>query len=403
VYRLAHRARHADHCRFLLTTALLLAILWSPSGGAAAERPGFEAYGFIRLDMLAYDSHMNNNLVPMWVKNEHDGSVQADDDAFIISPRLTRVGIRFNGYALSDNWKGDVGIEIDFQGFAEGSESRETPRMRLGYFRLHYQSLEILGGQHWDLISPLYPNVNLNGVHWNVGNTGDRRPQFRLTLSPKSGETAFSLAAAVGAFGAINMNDVDKDGVPDGHDAAFPMFQGRVGIIQPVGDAKFDLGFWGHYGRERANVVPGVNAASIYESWSAGSDLTITVNKQVAIFGEAWVGDNLSDIRGGVAQGIDAPEGATIAAIGGWGELDYTPTDRWTLLGGYSVDDPEDSDLIRTGQRTKNHSIYGAVRHRPWGKPFQITVEYMHWMTDYTGFADASVCNNVVLHMMYSF
>jgi hypothetical protein len=268
-------------------------------------------------------------------------------------PRLTRAGMRFKGWEINDTWKADVGIEVDFQNFAGASESRQSVRMRLGYIRLHHGYWQFMGGQHWDLISPLFPNINLNGVNWNAGNLGDRRPQFRVTFAPSIGDGGkVYFAGALALQGAVNMADVDKNGIPDGQDATFPQLQGRFGVKQPVGDVELRFGVWGHLGREEVFISDTVMVKEDYESWSAGANFWMMVGKKIKILGELWVGENLPDLRGGIAQGIDIENRVGIRASGGWGEFDYIASDKVTLLGSYSIDNPEDKDLMSANRRT---------------------------------------------------
>jgi hypothetical protein len=371
-----------------------------PGVAGAGEKPKLEPYGFLRFDVMASDSRMGDNLVPMWVSNEHDGSVFMDDASLAFHPRLTRLGTRFQDYALGAAWKADAGVEIDFQVFDAGSESRQVPRLRLGYVRVHFKDLHIMAGQHWDLISPLFPNVNLNGVNWNAGNTGDRRPQVRVTLSRGVGSGGVSLAAAVAQFGAVNMSDIDGNGIPDGQDSAMPMLQGRLGIDQELMDGfHFQAGLWGHYAKERAAIISGVNASADYESWCVGGDAVAKVQGWLMIQGEIWSGENLSDIRAGIGQNVNPTIGAEIGALGGWIEAVITPIDKLTLIGGYTIDDVENDD-ISAGQRSKNQAPYGAIRFRPW-KDAMLSLEYMRFETSYVGFDETSVNNHVVVHVMY--
>ncbi len=370
----------------------------------AGTKAEFDIYGFVRFDLMRFDSQMNNNLVPMWVKNEYDGSVLKDDPAFALHPRLTRVGMRFKAFELSDTWKADVGIEVDFQNFAGASESRQTPRLRLGYIRLHYGYWQFMGGQHWDIISPLYPNVNLNGINWNVGNLGDRRPQLRVTFAPPTGDGGkVYFTGAICQGGAVNMVDVDRNNVPDGQDADFGQLQGRFGIFEPVGE-NFDvrIGVWGHFAQEESFVNDSTLVKQDMESWSAGADFRFDIKKKVKILGELWTGENLPDLRGGAGQGINLERGIGIRATGGWAEVDYKTSDKVTLLVGYSMDNPRDEDL-EYNMRAENRLGYGALRWKPWASEFMLALEYMRFSTDYVGFDDTSVSNHVDINMMYFF
>ena len=389
----------------VLLVALAAVIQGLPGTVWAQEKPEVELYGFIRVDAMRSDSEMNNNLVPMWVLNEQDTTnVVKDDGSFALHPRLTRLGIRFNGYQLSNEWTLDMGVETDFQVFSAGSESRQLVRMRLGYVRLNHNAWHIMAGQHWDIISTLYPNVNLNGVNWNNGNTGDRRPQVRVTYAPEIGNGTISLTAAAAQFGAVGNSDVDKNGRADTRETSVPMFQGWFGVDQKIGEnTTIKAGIWGHYWQENDFIIeaggPSTRRTADLESWSVGADAKVKATKWLLFQGEAWTGENLGDIRGGIGQFINLDTGKGIGASGGWFEADVVANDRITLIAGYTIDDVRDRD-ISEGSRAKNRAPYGAVRWRPW-KKLMLTGEYVRFETTYLGYDKASVNNLVNIHLMY--
>jgi hypothetical protein len=398
--------RTAHHHKIIII-AVVCAIAMSAVAGvsSAGEKAKFELYGFIRFDMMFFDSQMTSSLVPLWVKNEYNGKVPKDDSAYTLHPRLTRVGMRFKAWDIDDNWKMDAGVEVDFQSFADPVESREPIRMRLAYVRLHRSDWQFMAGQHWDLISPLFPNVNLNGVNWNSGNLGDRRAQVRVTFAPDTGDGGkVYFAGALGLQGAVNASDLDANGVLDGLDATFPQLQGRFGVKQPLGESmEIKLGVWGHYAREEFFVAGSTTEKEQYEAWSSGADLTLSFKKKFKFLGELWAGENLPDVRGGIAQGIDPINKIGIRSAGGWGEIDYIHSNKVTLLGGYTIDNPKDDDLLEDDMRSKNQMAYGAVRWRPWAGSYMLSFEFMHWSTDYTGFEETSTANHVDINMMYFF
>jgi len=389
-----------------LGCAIVAALLGVPGETRAEDKLKLEAYGFLRFDAMSSDSHMNNDLVPMWVLNEYAPGAIKDDASLAFHPRLTRLGLRFKGHSLSEDWTLDGGVEIDFQIFDAGSESRQVPRMRLGYMRLNYKDLHILAGQHWDIISTLYPNVNLNGVNWNAGNTGDRRPQLRVTYSPEVGNGNIVINGALAQAGAVNMSDVDKNGVPDGMDSAVPMVQGWLGTDQKIGEnASIKAGVWGHYWEEDDLHIPdipvdGDTTFADLKSWSVGLDLKVKPVAWLMFQGEVWTGENLGDIRGGIGQTINL-EAKEIGATGGWVEVDVSLGKKIVLIAGHTMDDVKDDD-ISDGMRAKNQALYGALRWRPFEK-LMITGEYVRFETTYLGYDETSVNNHIVAHMMYFF
>src|SRR5262245_17914956 len=114
-------------------------------------------------------------------------------------PRHQRFGADCSGpriAALGDT-KLSGKLELDFAN--GGSESRQIIRIRHGYLKMDWDhQVSILAGQTWDVVSPLFPTVNNDTLMWNVGNPGDRRPQFRFASEPKSGQGQGAVSGAAG-------------------------------------------------------------------------------------------------------------------------------------------------------------------------------------------------------------
>ncbi|MEZ4273492.1 MAG: hypothetical protein R3C68_19270 [Myxococcota bacterium] len=357
-------------------------------------------YGFIRLDTI-WDSSRFQDAGPrssqfaMWVSPEPAGPGR-NDGRLNIHPRLTRLGLKTNPLALSEHVKISGKVEVDFQG--GGSESRQFIRLRHAYLELAAGPVTLLAGQTWDLVSPLFPAANNDGMMWNAGNTGDRRPQMRLTYEHRRERYAISLAAAALMTGAVDGKDSDADGEPDGFDASSPTVQARLGgEIKLWANEPVKLGVWGHYAREEISVGSDVASSMV------GFDASIPIIDAIALEGEGWMGQNLSDVRGGIGQGINSL-GQEIDASGGWIQLKLVPCQKLQLFGGITLDNPNDAD-VDAGGRRHNQALYTVVRYRPW-QSFQVAAEYLHWRTQYADAADATPtvegrANRIDFHLSY--
>ncbi|MCA9729581.1 MAG: hypothetical protein KC729_17975, partial [Candidatus Eisenbacteria bacterium] len=334
------------------------------------------------------DSAMSNDQFPGWVLRESDAN--ENDARMTIHPRLSRLGARMKGIVLDEKTTGSLTVEIDFQN--GGSESRETPRMRHAFFQIDRGQASFLIGQTWDLFSPLYPAANNDGLMWNAGNLGDRRPQARVALHPAmGGEGQIELAAGIAMAGAIDNADLDGNGVMDGLDAAAPMLEGRLGIQQPMGQGKLKAGVSGHWATKQLgdSVAAALPAHEDITSWSAGLDLSVPLGGKATLEAEAWTGENLADVRGGIGQAVNFATGDPIASTGGWANVTFQASPKVTLAAGGSLDNPKDEDLP-VGGRTLNQTIFGVVKYKPW-KRVQLALEYVNWKTEYeTGDADVT-------------
>jgi hypothetical protein len=394
-----------------VTALVLFAPVILVAQDKAPAKPPVTLYGFLRIDGVWDDSRMQNHQYAMWVLPEDAVTGLKNNSHLTIYPRVTRFGLNVGSIDLSDKVKMSGKIEIDFQ--AGGTESRAGLRMRHAYFELKYGDLTFLGGQTWQLISPMYPEVHTDGVLWNAGNLGDRAPQVRLTYAPKVGKGSVIAEAALGATGAVDAQDLDKNLLLDGASSAVPNVQGHLRLEQTLyADRPLKIGVWGHYAQEQTDKP--FAGETKWDSWSAGCELSLPLSKRIAIEGEAWTGSNLSDVRGGIGQGVNVITGKEIESKGGWVQLSTKPSDKTQLYLGCSADDPKDADVptyaeiddagleaaVYTG-RTLNWVAYVSSRYRPW-QPFQIGLEYYHWVTEYSGL-DLGTDNRVDLHFSYFF
>ena len=281
------------------------------------------------------------------------------------------------------------------------SESRELPRLRHAYIKLTAGSFSILAGQTWDLISPLYPVANAHGMMWNSGNLGDRRPQLRFGWdAPLTDEAAWSAAIAFAQTGAIDRQNLDgaADTARDGDASARPMIQGRLGLAKLFGK-RVDVGAWGHFGWERTEIP--VAGRTIFYTASVGSDLKIKIIDELTFSGEVWYGKNLSDVRGGIDQGINVTRGNEIASRGGWGELVAQLADPYFVAAGVGVDDPRNSSLSLATQRSHNIAPY-LWNKFDFGGGFTMGAEAIFWATEYLN-VEAGRANRYSIFVTYSF
>ncbi len=387
----------------VLSTATVVAGSVSPAGAVSdqgavlpkdvaigSSRLSF--YGFVRLDAIFDDSRPNHPQFPSYILSEDPSLGPPGDSQFNFHPRLTRFGMNFSGPKVGKLGNATIRgkIEIDFQN--GGSESREAIRMRHGWLELSGKRWSLLAGQTWDAFSPLYPTVNSDSLMWNAGNLGDRRPQIRVGY--EAGDTGFSFVGGIGLTGAIDRKDLDGDGVRDGDDSSLPNLQTRFGFN---GD-RVKIGLWGHRGWEETTTT--IAGEDQFTSYSVGVDYTLDLGERVQLKGELWSGSNLSDFRGGIGQGINRSTGEEIDSEGGWVELGVKLTEIYSVYGGFTLDDPEDSDLP-AGGRTENRSWYLVNRFRL-APSFLVGIDFLHWTTEFKGLADGTD-NRTNLYLTYNF
>ena len=130
----------------------------------------------------------------------------------------------------------------------------------------------------------------------------------------------------------------------------------------------------------------------------------------MSVRGETWSGQNLSDFRGGIGQGVNPTAKKEIKSAGGWIELLYSSTINSVAVG-WTLDDPDDNDLpisntiaangTTSDGRTKNQTYYIAYRFKP-GAGIEIGIDYIYWQTYYRTLKEG-INNRVNTVLQYNF
>ena len=355
---------------------------------AVSTKTGVTAtlYGFASLNAAYEDSKSNNGNFANFVAasditNENDGG-------WYLTPNLTRVGFNLSSGNDTAYFKANGKVEVDFYG--GGSANNPNPRLRHGYGEISFgkTGFSILGGQTWDVISPLVtPTLNA-GVLNNSGDAGLRRAQLRLTEKiPVAGGSVDIAAAVVRTIGE-NQPYTTVSASETGTDADIPTFQGRVGIAVPlwVKDKKFGLGVSGHYGKEEIDLNDTGDTKDI-PTWSANVDLNLPLTGAIAVLGEGFIGENLDTYAAGIGRGFVAnsenPESVkSIKAYGGWFALQAKLIQKLAINAGAGIDKLDRDDIEIVGGREQNISVFANATYSL-TDAFSLGFEYLHIQTDY--------------------
>ena len=382
--------------------------------GQTQKGSKIQFYGFLRMD-AAYDtSRMSDTQIPVYVRSEDPnapGAAPENQSEFTLYTRMTRFGLNLGGGEVEaiGSPKLTGRIEVDFYG-GPASDSRNMFRMRHAWAKLQWGNFLLLAGQTSDLISPLYPSVNADMLMWGTGNLADRRPQTRAQYTFPIGASQLLIQSAAGLTGAIDRKDLDKNGVPDGEVSGLPTLQGRLALRLPIwktADGKshpLEIGAWGHQAWEELDKPLDGTEEDAFQSSVVGVDLKLPLYQdRLALTAEGWTGKNLSDVRGGILQGVNTKTGDEIHATGGFVQLSWTTVkaERYknVLHAGIAIDEVVAADL-NDGDRDLNSAVFGAVQS-VFGH-FTLGIEYLHWVTEYLGFGNGT-SDRVNLYTIYNF
>ena len=365
-------------------------------------------YGFASLNAAYEDSKSNNGNFANFV-NQSD-ITNENDGGWHLTPNLTRIGFNLSSGNDSSYFKANGKVEVDFYG--GGSANNPNPRLRHGYGEISFgkTGFSILGGQTWDVISPLItPTLNA-GVLNNSGDAGLRRAQLRLTEKIPVGEGYVDIAAAVVRTIGENQPYTTASASETGTDADIPTFQGRVGIALPlwVEGKKAGLGVSGHYGQEEIDLDATGDTKNI-PTWSANVDLNLPITGAITFLGEGFVGENLDTYAAGIGRGFVAdandPESVkSIKAYGGWLALQGKFIQKLAVNVGAGIDKLDRDDIEKVGGREQNLSFFGNATYN-FTDAFSLGFEYLHVQTDYLvgGTVEEADLNRYHLSATYAF
>ncbi len=301
----------------------------------------------------------------------------------IVDVRNTRLGFDVIGPKIPCLGNAESGgkVEIDFQNSVLTTENRPTIMLRHAYLEVKSDDFRLLVGQTWDVISPLNPDMLMYSVGWDAGNIGYRRAQFRGERYLACSDVSLVTVQA----------SIDQDVFPDaitgatGEPSNWPIVEGRVAWTvgrRGEGCLPVTVGVSGHIGEEEFDSTI-IGRDNRRRTWSGNIDVRVPLTARLGVEGECYVGENLSAFLGGIGQGIDPVTGNTIRDAGGWFEVWYDFTSRLHSHVGYSVDDPNDHDLVAT-ERSYNQFYFGNLIYDV-TKNLLVGVEVSSWRTLYVG------------------
>jgi len=349
----------------------------------------FMPYGYIKTDMGYNLSKTSDPNQPAFVLPEGIGPFGEGDDELGLTAMQTRLGFNIYGpEAAGATTQGTV--EVDFYGTL-APENKAKIMMRRAFVLLDWGSVWLKAGQDWEVFSPSFPNT-LNYPYLALaGNPGYRRPLVAVGSTTDLGdlqvETAVAAVRTMGELGVFG-SGLTKD---TGSDSGFPALQGRLGVSFPFAESRCKVGVSGVWGEEEVDSALTTHEDH-YPTWAVCLDAAIPVCQYLELKGEVWVGENVDEWVGGIAQGVDAGRMDGIQAMGAWGQATIKVSDATQINLGAGIDDPKNSDLtvnaVNTIPRTQNVVYYGNVLHKL-SKQLVVGFEVSYFDTSYLVHGDA--------------
>ena len=283
-----------------------------------------------------------------------------DESEFIVDARNTRLGFDVVGPQIPffDCAQSGGKVEIDFQNSVLSTENKATILLRHAYAEVKNEEFRLLVGQTWDVISPL------ESRHVDVlGRLGRRQHRLPPGTVPRRAIPGLLRHLAGDRAGSRSTSRCSRTARPTsaGEPSNWPICEGRVAWTigeRGKGCLPITVGVSGHIGEEEFDsVVFGPNNRR--RTWSGNIDVRVPITERLGVQGECFIGENLGAFLGGIGQGVDPVTGNTIRAAGGWFEVWYDWTPRLHSHVGYSVDDPNDHDLVLAAEKSYNQFYFG--------------------------------------------
>jgi hypothetical protein len=428
---------------------------------AAAPKVTITPYGFILTQAFFNDGPFSAKDTGFQALANHDGG------AFILSARGSRFGFKIG--VPDDPWTGAklaAVIEADFKAGSLPTAAQVSPtctttastttpvaytttcsasssltapstswyngllRLRHAYMTATWggpdAKVELLAGQSWGLIAPLFANSVAWGydpLFWQAGNLWRRSPQFRLSFETGNQIGVNVAAAALSPADAQVSNATATSAAPvpgyaldygAGNRSRVPNFEGRAAVWAKQGSKKVaELGVSYHYDKRRYSATNSLVSADSTGQVIA-ADLVMNL-PFITIQGEGFFNDGAGDTMNAIAPAVVVSGGAsgavpvvrTIQSRGGWAQAVIKPIPEIEIPVGYGVEQVAYKNVgLAATTRTSNHEFAaGAIFNA--NHPWKFAFEWVHTLSKYelatTAFARQAEANQFAVSSKLDF
>jgi hypothetical protein len=330
-----------------------------------------ELSGRVVLQGFANSGRVNNVDNPQFARGDITGPERGGG----MSMRQTLLAFRVsNPDVAGAQFAGDLATDF-YGGQFPSSGGRTFPliRLRTAKAQLRWSHSELMVGQEVPLIAQLNPaSVAASGapLFSTAGNLWLWLPQARLTVGgfrPKTIALQFAVLAPTSGDPA-NSFDTDLDAAER---SGLPFFETRLRLRWEMSERLGEIGCGAHIGWVRGDSARSeAVACDVLAPWS-----------MFELRAEAFTGQALRGLGGGgIGQSLTTL-GEPIVGVGGWAQLNVSPSNIWGFGAGCGVDDPDDFDL-GPAARLRNVACGGHFTTHPSG-PLLLSVEARRLITRY--------------------
>lgn len=391
----------------LLVVALLLPTLTVPLRGQEERELDFEVHGLVSTSFFLQDNTFG-------FSNGQNGTFIADKaktaDPWFLGgdSRNTRLGMDLSGLPVEGEWTAAAHLEVDFFGGFNGTGpfSDEQPQIRLRHAYLEVEKGETIValGQTW---APLLGNVPVSVSHiafplgyGSAGVVGWRFPGVQLTRRLRSSRPfsmALRVAAMKGSWSGPGDNLANESA---GEASAFPQLEARIDLSGSSNEVTWSAYSVVHIDKKDLSGtehVVGGDDGLYGRAVQLGGRVDV---RDFTVHGNAYRGRAIGHQLGQLTQFGD------IGSVGGWVQVGYHLSSRWSAWLFTGCGDPDDGDVraLESTGRLSNRSFAGMIRYR--AGPLSLGLEWLGNTTEWTE-ADAPIRdrggNQFALSALYSF
>jgi len=303
---------------------------------------------------------------------------------FNVSGANTFFGADLKGPKVG-NYQVNAKIDLNLRGSTPiSNQNLFEPLFGDVYLEFKSEDFRFLMGQTADVISPLSPTtLNFYPLSYAPGSLGFFRPMIRAeTYLPMRNDAQLTvqaaLASAIQTFRIPNEAFARQSGWPDGQ------LRVAYGVGQPndMGSRPTEFGVWSHFGRRDLTYTD--LTEHFRNTYSIGFDGKAAIGSTTKVQGEFFFGQLLGDYMGGVFQSFNPNTGNSVAAKGGWAEVEQKFGEAYRVHIGYGVDNVDEQDVTVVTSRRQNTALYANVFY-DLTPALSIAGELALWRTQYFG------------------
>jgi hypothetical protein len=348
-----------------------------------------QVFGAVRLDAMYNTARVQGPGLPAFLVPKFTGGFR--EATIAMNARNSSVGVLFTGPDIGNFHSGGRLSAVFFDNtnvFAD----RNGFLLTSGYGELFNDQWRFAAGLQLDILAPLLPTVltfSADGAPIGDSIKGQIRVERYLKLGSESQVTL---------QGGISepLNSASSPDISLDEDNGWPNVEGRVvfgvGKPAPIGiglltPRPLEVAVSGVVGQLRRTAFPPDTPRRVVSDvWGVAVDTQGNFNGLVGFKGEAYTGQGLGQMTGGILQSLDAVTWKAIRSTGGWVEGFVYLTPNLHSHTGMFIDDVNDDDLTAIPQslfgRTYNSAIWSNVL---WDvtKNYRIAFEVTHRRTEY--------------------